>query len=226
MSKCALLKGKSLFDRLCTFGEVWMVVALCSMVLMGCVFAGKKSNIVYQYSLDYKSPSFAHLPPIDAAITVSRFSSLEAYRGLSMVYSSSPFKRDVYNYYRWRVAPGGMTSDYLLRDFRSSGLFKAVFSSAEYESTHYLLQGEVAKFLEVDEDSGESRAELSVSITLLDTRQTDVNKQVMFQRSYVTSAPVAERTPRGFAAGMSKAMSKLSEDVVRDVYRAVLNEKR
>jgi len=226
MSKMFELRRKRFCRWLCLMGEAWMIIAFCGIVLTGCIAGGKRTNLVYQYSLDYKSPSFPDLSPLDAVITVSRFSAVEACNGLSMVYSPSPFERDVYNYYRWRVTPGDMTSDYLLRDFRSSGLFKAVFSSSEYESTHYLLQGEVEKFLEVDEDSGKSRADLSVNITLLDTTQTDVDRQVIFQKSYATSASVLERTPRGFAAGMSRAMSKLSEDVVRNVYRAVLKEKR
>jgi ABC-type uncharacterized transport system auxiliary subunit len=211
---------KELFARLNSLSGVWALIALCAFLVTGCISGGKRTNIVYQYTLDYGSPSFPDLSPLDAVVTVNRFSAAEAYNGLSMVYSPSPFKRDVYNYYRWRVAPGDMTSDYLLRDFRSSGLFRAVFSSSEYESTRFLLQGEVEQFLEVDED-GSSKAELSVNITLLDTTRTDVTKQVIFQKSYVSSGPVNERTPAGLAAGMSKAMETLSADVVRDVYRAV-----
>lgn len=196
------------------------VIILCCFFLTGCISGGKRPNIVYQYSLDYRSPSFPDLSPLDAVLTVNRFSAAEAYDGLSMVYSPSPFKRNVYNYYRWRVSPGDMTTDYLLRDFRASGLFRAIFSSSEYESTHFLLQGEVERFLEVDEGES-SRAELSVNVTLLDTTQTDVTKQVIFQKSYVSSSPIAERTPGGLAAGMSKAMKKFSQDVIRDVYGAV-----
>jgi ABC-type uncharacterized transport system auxiliary subunit len=218
------LRMKGLPARLRPLTEMWTIIALCAFALAGCISGRKAANVVYQYTLDYRSPSFRDLARLDAVLTVNRFSAVEAYNSLSMVYSPSSYKRDVYNYYRWRVAPGDMTSDYLLRDFRSSGLFRAVFSSSEYESTHYLLQGEVEKFLEVDE-KGSSKAELSVNVTLLDTTQPDVTRQVIFQRSYTSSAPVDERTPAGLAAGMSRAMAKLSADVIRDVYRAVGNKK-
>lgn len=224
MSDLSGLRMKVPLARLRPLTEMWTVIALCAVVLSGCISGGKVTNIVYQYTLDYESPSFRDLAPLDAVVTVDRFSAAEAYNSLSMVYSPSPYKRDVYNYYRWRVEPGDMTSDYLLRDFRASGLFRAVFSSSGYESTPYLLEGEVEKFLEVDE-KGSSKAELSVNVTLLDTTQSDVTGQVIFQRSYNSSAPVEERTPAGLAAGMSRAMAKLSADVIRDVYRTVGNRK-
>ncbi len=203
---------------------MWLMITLCAMVVTGCIPGGKRTNIEYQYTLDYKTPAFPELPRLDAVLTVNRFSSVEAYSGLSIIYSPSPFKRDVYNYDHWMIAPGAMVSDYLLRDFRSAGLFRAVLSPSEYEGTRYLLQGEVEKFIEVDED-GTSKAELSVSVTLLDTMQADVTGRIIFQKSYASSAPVKERTPSGVAAGMSKAMEKLSAEVIRDVYQAVSGKK-
>ncbi|MEJ2697687.1 MAG: ABC-type transport auxiliary lipoprotein family protein [Candidatus Sulfobium sp.] len=224
MRNSVLARRRRLLARFYCLAGLWTIIVLCTVVATGCISGGKRTQAVYQYSLDYGSPAFPGLPRLDAVLTVSRFPAVSAYNSLSMVYSPSPFKRDVYNYYRWRVAPGDMTTDYLLRDLRSSGLFRAVFSSSEYEGTHFLLQGEVEKFLEVDED-GNSRAELLVNVTLLDTTQADVTKQVIFQKSYSSSAPIHERTPAGFAAGMSKAMKKLSADVIRDIYRAVAQEK-
>jgi ABC-type uncharacterized transport system auxiliary subunit len=218
-------QGKRLYARLYPMTVVLAIITACVMAVTGCISGGQRTNIVYQYTLNYRSPSFPGLSRLDAVLTVDRFSAVEAYKSLSMVYSPSPFRRDLYNYYRWRVAPGDMTSDYLLRDLRSSGLFDAVFSSSEYEGTQYLLQGEVEKFLEVDE-GGTSKAELVVNVTLLDKTQADVTKQVIFQKSYVSSGSVNERTPAGFAAGMSKAVEKLSADVIRDIHQAISGKKR
>lgn len=215
---------KKRLARLNPATKLWAITALCALSLTGCISGGNRTNVVYQYTLDYGSPSFPGLSPVGSVLTVDRFSAVEAYQGLSMIYSPSPFRRDSYNYYQWRVAPGDMTTDYLLRDFRSSGLFRAVFSSSAYEGTQYLLEGEVEKFLEVDK-KGTSEAELSVNVTLLDTTQPDVTKQVIFQKSYVVTGPVNERTPGGFAAGMSRAMEKFSAEVIGDVYRAVSAKK-
>lgn len=215
---------KKLPGRLRLLTKSGVLIALCVSVLTGCIPGGKRMNPVYQYALDYRSPSFAGLSRLAAVITFGKFSAAEEYNGLSMVYSPSSFKRDVYNYYRWRVAPGDMIGDYLLRDFRESGLFRAVFSSSEYENGRYMVQGRVGRFLEVDRD-GTSKAELSVDVTLLDTTEPDISKEIVFQRSYSVSAPIDERTPEGFAAGMSKAMAKLSAELIKDVYGAVRNRK-
>jgi cholesterol transport system auxiliary component len=70
-----------------------------------------------------------------------------------MVYKEGPNLRNVDAYNRWRIKPGDMVTDYLVRDLRNSGLFRAIFSYNDSKETRYLLEGQIDEFLEVNKVS-------------------------------------------------------------------------
>ena len=72
-----------------------------------------------------------------------------------MVYQPAPFKLQQYQSSTWRVNPGDMVTDYLLRDLRNQKLFKAVFSYREPSTARFALEGEIEQFAEVDETGGQ-----------------------------------------------------------------------
>lgn len=60
--------------------------------------------------------------------TGALFSVAQSFNSTAMVYKPQQNRLDSYPYSRWRVNPGDMVSDFLLRDIRKSLLFKGVFS--------------------------------------------------------------------------------------------------
>jgi ABC-type uncharacterized transport system auxiliary subunit len=112
-----------------------------------------------------------------------------------------------------------MVTDYLVRDLRNSGLFKAVFSSGSAGNSRFVLEGGVEEILEVDEP-GNWKAALTLNATLLDVSQKEITKRVVFQRSYRAVEPLPEQTPNGLAQGMSRAMGTISAQIIADVYQA------
>jgi ABC-type uncharacterized transport system auxiliary subunit len=190
--------------------------AVCLVLLFaGC---GKPPVLVHKYLLEYPSPAFKG-QPLEEAIKVEQFAVAQAFNSPAMVYRPNPYKTEVYNYHRWRVSPGYLATDYLLRDLRGSGLFKAVFPPDSASRSRFVLEGGVEDFQEVDEPDG-WKAALGLNVTLLDLNQQEITRRVVFQRNYRVLEPLTEQTPQGLAQGMSRAMQKLSTQIIADVYGA------
>ena len=65
------------------------------------------------------------------------------------------------------------------------------------------------------------QAALVLNITLLDTEEKDPTKRVIFQKNYRADEPLTEKTPDGLAQAMSRAMERLSAQIITEVYQAI-----
>ncbi len=185
-------------------------------LIAGC---GKPPNAVEKYILEYSSPVMGPRHQLDQNLTVEQFAVAQAYNSTDMVYRPSPYESGVYRYHRWRVNPGYLATDYLIRDLRNSRLFRGVFLGPNSGNSRYQLEGTVEEFQELDEPQG-WKASLALNITLLDTAQELMPQRVVFQRNYRAAEPLVQKTPQGLAQGMSQAMESLSAQIINDVYQA------
>jgi cholesterol transport system auxiliary component len=200
-----------------------LALLMLSMVLMaGCGFGAKPSYKINQYTLEYPSPVMKELSPLNELIKVEQFSVAQTFNTSAMVYKEGPNLRNVDPYNRWRTKPGEMTGEYLVRDLRNCGLFRAVISYDDSMETRYLLEGQVDEFLEVSEKDGR-KAILGLNVIFLDLKKRDAAERVIFQRDYKTVEPYPERTPTALAQGMSRAMEKISRQIILDLRDAVKN---
>ena len=189
-------------------------------LLAGCLGGTVPPPLVRKYSLEYPPPRVGNISRTEALLKVGRFSVDRLYMGPSMLFSKEPFRRDAYHEQRWRVAPGDMVTDFLKRDLRHAGLFRAVLSARNIEETRFLLEGGVEEFLEVDD--GKSRKALLVAVVaLLDLSSRDVSRRVVFQKTYRCEALFAQQGSAGLAEAMSRAMSQLSVRVITDIDHAL-----
>jgi ABC-type uncharacterized transport system auxiliary subunit len=152
-------------------------------------------------------------------IRFDRFSVAQAYNSPAMVYRPGAHRLAVYQYHRWRTGPGEMVTDYLVRDFRSSGLFQAVFSYRQPEDARFEVDGVVEEFLEAREGDG-WKAVLGLAVTLLDRSKPEITSRVMFQKQYRAIEPISDQSPGGFARGMSASLARLSAEIMGDVAEA------
>ncbi|PKN60500.1 MAG: hypothetical protein CVU53_02775 [Deltaproteobacteria bacterium HGW-Deltaproteobacteria-11] len=201
----------------------FMVPIIISLV--ACSLGGKPAVMVEQYALEYPPPTMQNLSPIDAVVRLERFSVAQIFNHVKMIYRQKPYQYNDYAYHRWRANPGDMVGDSMLRDLRAAGIFKSVFSYRDLENASLLLKGGVGEFYESDEKDGR-KAILSVHITLMDTTQKELTKQIIFQKNYRYEEPVTEQTVQGFARAMSRAAEKLSGQVITDVHEAMKNRKQ
>ena len=128
-----------------------LLLMLLAPLLSGC---GKPPMLVHQYILEYPAPEIARKTKLNQALKVEQFSVAQAFNSNAMVYQPQPFKSETYNYSRWRVNPGYLVTDYLLRDLREARLFNAVFGPDSTGKYRFLLEGGVEDFQELDEPDG------------------------------------------------------------------------
>ena len=198
-----------------------LTLLLLSMVLMtSCSLGGKPSYKVNQHTLEYPSPFQKELTSINELIKVEQFSVAQTFNTSAMIYKEGPNLRNVDPYHRWRTKPGEMAAEYLVRDLRNSGLFRAVISCDDSEETRFLLEGQVDEFLEASEKDGR-KAVLSLNVTFLDLTKRVTAEKVIFQRDYKVVEPYTEKTPAALAQGMSRAMEKISRQIILDLQDAV-----
>jgi len=198
-------------------------LAILFMVLIsGCNLGAKPSYLINQYALEYPSPFQKELTSMNELIKVEQFSVAQTFNTSAMIYKEGPNLRNVDPYNRWRTKPGEMATEYLARDLRNSGLFRAVISYDDSEETQYLLEGQVDEFLEVSEKDGR-KAVLGLHVTFLDLKKRGSAEKVIFQRDYAGVEPYAEKTPAALAQAMSRAMGKISRQIILDLHDAVKN---
>ncbi len=194
---------------------------LLSMVLMtGCSLGAKHSYPVNQYTLEYPSPFSKEFTPINEFVKVEQFSVAQTFNTSAMIYKEGPNLRNMDPYNRWRTKPGEMAAENLVRDLRNCGLFRAVISYSESEEARYLLEGQVDEFLEVSEKDGRM-AVLGLNLTLFDLKKRNTVEKVIFQRDYRRVEPYPDKTSAAFAQGMSRAMEKISKQIILDLQEAV-----
>ena len=198
-----------------------LILFMGLLSLPGCLPGSKPPQLTEQFTIEYAPPEpLLKVTPVPYTIRVERFSTVQAYNSPSMVYQPETYRLASYNYNRWRVAPGDMITDYMIRDLRDSGIFIGVFSYRDMESTRFVLEGGVEEFLEVDKGK-EGSALLSLSISLLDTTQAEITKRLIFQKRYSRREPLKEQTPVSLARSMSAAMKSLSNEIAKDIYGSV-----
>jgi ABC-type uncharacterized transport system auxiliary subunit len=188
--------------------------------LTGCLNLQKPARYVEQYVLEYPSPEISGLSLIDTTIKVERFSEVSAFSTSAMIYRPEPFKLEAYQYHRWRVHPADLVTDFVVRDLKKAALFRAVFSYPDQQDGRFILEGGVEEFLETDEKN-QREALLALSITLLDSSAREIPNRILFQKRYRFLIPIEENTPRGLAKGMSQAMQKFSESLIRDIHASI-----
>jgi ABC-type uncharacterized transport system auxiliary subunit len=186
----------------------------------GCGLGERQIYLVRQYILEYPPPMVEGIVQTDDLIKVERFSVVRAFNTTAMLYRDGPYTLNSDPYNRWRANPGEMVPDYLVRDLRKVKLFRAVYSYHDIVQTRYVLQGEVEDFLEVDE-GGSSKAVLKINVTFLDLAKKELPQQVIFQKNYRAEDPLSEKTAAGLAQAMSRAMEKISRELVLDLRAAI-----
>lgn len=194
----------------------WFVLLLLLSVT-SCASMKQPSLKIDHYTLEYAVPKPGDLPQLPVILKVERFSISSLYDTLQIVYRDRSFKRETYAYHRWRTHPADLVTDYVARDMRQSGLFRAVLEEGSKVSPTYLLEGSVDEFFEWDSADG-WKAVLTVGATLINPKETDAAKRILFQRTFHEIEPCQEKTPKGLAEAMSKAMARLSEKLIEALY--------
>jgi ABC-type uncharacterized transport system auxiliary subunit len=195
-------------------------LGFAAVLLPGCIKQGRPTAMVERHVFEYALPTFKELRPLNQLLKVERFSVAKAYNSLSIVYRPEPYTLDTYANNRWMANPGDMVSDFLLRDLRGSGLFRAVFSFRDLEDARYVIEGSIEEIVERDEAPGRC-AVIALHVTLLDLARPGMESRLVFQKEYRAIKPLPAKTAAGLAQAMSHAMAQLSSAIIKDVHSAL-----
>jgi ABC-type uncharacterized transport system auxiliary subunit len=121
-----------------------------------------------------------------------------------IVYRTTPFRVDYYQYHRWTSAPGVMVGNYLERALENSGKFRAVVREPTPDAP-LVLSGRVLAIEEVDRSTAAWFARIVLELTLSDAR----TGEALWTEQREETEPLAQRTPEGLAAALSTAMSRI-----------------
>ncbi len=196
-----------------------LFVPVLIFLLAGCI-GGKVASTTEYYMLNYASPDVKESTPLNGFLKVERFSVAQIFNSNAMLYGTGSFSLTPFPNDRWRVNPGDLVTDNLIRDIRHARIFQGVFSYRDTEMTRFILEGNVTEFFVVEEKDS-PKALLTIYVTLLDLSQKEITRNVVFQKKYSQSAECNGRSPGGMARGLSKSMEQLSRQIVSDVYHAV-----
>ena len=193
------------------------ILLVLFLVVNACVTMGQPAVRIEHYTLEYTPPGPADRALLPVILKIERFSVAPSYSTRQMVYRDRSFKRETYAYHHWRAHPGDLISDYLLRDMRRSGLFRAVLEEGSTLATTHVLQGSLDEFFEWNDEEG-WKAVLTMTATLINSREADPGKKILFQKTFRTLEPCKEKSPAGLAEAMSKAMARVSGKIIDTVY--------
>jgi cholesterol transport system auxiliary component len=133
----------------------------------------------------------------------------DAYQDERIVYRSSPYRLDYYNYHRWSAPPGTLIADYLEQALERSGKFRAVVREAD-DSAPAVLGGRVLAIEEVDESPTRWLGRITVELTLKDA-QTGA---VLWTDQIAETEPLPAQSPEGLARALSAALDRIARRVI------------
>ncbi|MCK5545373.1 MAG: membrane integrity-associated transporter subunit PqiC [Desulfobulbaceae bacterium] len=196
------------------------VSLIIPLFLGGCLDLKQSHRKIEYYMMEYESPYVTGMEPLPVAIKLERFGISEPYDTERIIYRDKSYARNAYVYHKWQSRPGPFLDHFLVRDFRCSGLFKAVFPYYTRFPAAYTLSGSVDEFLEWDNENGRE-AVLALTVTLQDKKEADVNKRVLLQKSFSVRKACTDRNPQALAKAMSLAMAEISEMIIMEVATAL-----
>jgi ABC-type uncharacterized transport system auxiliary subunit len=197
--------------------KIYLLFLSLPILFGACVSLNQPVKKIEYYMLEYPLPQIKTLNPLPHVIRMDRFTVAPSYNTSQIIYRDQSFKREAYVYYRWQTNPGAIVTTLLHRDIKNSGLFKAVLDPGSLFSPHYRIEGTVDEFFEWDTQKA-WKAILTVSIILNEKDQKDIKNRILFQKTYRKAEICQQKKPKAVAEAMSQALSKISEEMIIDVY--------
>jgi ABC-type uncharacterized transport system auxiliary subunit len=139
-----------------------------------------------------------------------------AYDDQRIVYRTTPFRLDYYDYHRWTSSPGVMVGNYLEQALETSGKFRAVVRELTPDAP-VVLTGRVIAIEEVDRSATEWLGRIAIELVLSDAH----TGALLWTEQIDETEPLRQRNPEGLAAALSIAMSRIVAHVLPTIADAI-----
>lgn len=185
-------------------------IAALVVVLAAC--GGKPPPATRYYQLappQAQSPPPAHAQHAEprATLVIEPLVAEGVYDDDRIVYRSSPYRLDYYDYHRWGAPIGQMIASYLQGALADR--FRVV--PAETDDRAVILGGRVVAIEEVDVSK-----QAWVGRVALELSARDATGKVVWTGHYDESVPMSVQSPEGLAQAVTAAMQKIAASIKED----------
>jgi len=178
-----------------------ILLAILVEVLLGACAGKLPETRFYQLAPTEKVSE----PTGEATLVLEALATDPAYDDDRIVYRTTPYRLDYYQYHRWSAAPGMMVGNYLEQAFERSGRFRSVVREQSADAPA-VLGGRVIAIEEIDTSKTSWRGRIVIELTLTATRTGGV----LWTQQFDESEPLAAQTPEGLAKALSTAMARIA----------------
>lgn len=183
-------------------------LALVALFLCGCGAA--RPSKYYQLTIPGENSAGQAADPAPAPVTLlvgSLFAS-DLYREDRIVYSTAGEQMGTYEYERWAEPPTEMIQEVLLRELRSSGRYRAVFTHKSDTNGDFLIRGRLYDFKEVSENGMVAR--LKVDFEMRDLK----NGATVWTHYYKHDEPVNGKNVSAVVAALDQNVQRAVKEVL------------
>lgn len=191
--------------------NIWWVrtVAAGSMLICGCTLTKPRPEVRH-YTLTVPIPAAA-TQTAKSTLVVRPLSANEPYNQERLVYRTSPYQLDFYNYHRWAAPPAEQVTDWTRQYLRGASLFAKVYPTGE-GIADFALGGRIRQLDEIDNDKSWD-ATLSVDFWLI----SDDHRKPLWSQSYTATRQTARRNPAAVAEAMSLNLEEILGRLAADL---------
>jgi ABC-type uncharacterized transport system auxiliary subunit len=172
---------------------------------------------VYYYTLDYTPAPRSFAKPLPRVLRVERFTASPPFNSQRMIYADKGLHRNAYAHFQWVAQPGELLAYSLARDLRQTNAFQAVWAPDGASPPTHMVTGWVEEFVEEDFVQP-PQASVKVSISLIDVREADPVRRIIFQKTFSAKAPCKESTPSALSMAMSAAVAQISSEMIEEIH--------
>lgn len=181
------------------------LLLLCVVIFAGCGAA--RPNKYYQLTIPGDSASAPPAPTNAVTLVIGPMLATHLYKEDHIVYSTGGLELGTYEYHRWAEPPAEMIGEVVLRQLRSSGHFKSVYSQRSDVHGDYLLRGRLYEFKEISSGSIVARLTAEWELKELKTGAT------VWTHYYTHDEPVSAKNVPSVVAALDRNVQRGVEEL-------------
>jgi ABC-type uncharacterized transport system auxiliary subunit len=183
------------------------------MALFLCACGAARPSKYYQLTIPGDAPAgqATDPPPAPVTLLVGNLFSSDLYREDRIVYSTAGQQMGTYEYERWAEPPTEMIQEVLLRELRSSGRYRAVFTHKSDTNGDFLLRGRLYDFKEISQNGMSAR--LTVEFEMRDLR----NGATVWTHYYQHDEPVNGKNVPAVVAALDKNVQRAVKEALESL---------
>ncbi len=145
-----------------------------------------------------------HKPAGKLVLVLEPLTTDAAYDDERIVYRTSPYRLDYYDYHRWSAAPGVLVGNFLEEALERGGHVRAVRRELTTDADA-ILSGRIAAIEEVDVSKQRWEARIVLELSLSDV----ASGETLWSEQFEEREPLRDQSPEGLARALSAALGRI-----------------